>query len=143
MLLLEQKTTRKGWVDKKIIELEFETGNSEEYKVEEIWKSAVYANRAERHLPGLYYPVAWKRYLKKEKTWKLLSAVQHLKKLINSFYKELPEKPTAIFPPIDFTLLMARPTVKPTRPSTKRKRSRPANSANKQVRNWVLDACNI
>ena len=33
MLLLEQNTTKKGRVDKKVTELEFEAGNSKEYKV--------------------------------------------------------------------------------------------------------------
>ena len=39
-------------------ELEFETGNSEEYQVEAIWDSTVYANKTEDYLPGLYYLVA-------------------------------------------------------------------------------------
>ena len=55
MSLLEQNTTRKEWMDKKVTELEFKAGNSKEYKVEAIWDSAVYVNKAESHLPGLYY----------------------------------------------------------------------------------------
>ena len=62
---------------------------------------------------------------------------------MNSFYKDQPEKPTATYPPIDSALPMARPTVKPTRPTTKRKQGRPANNANKQARNWVLDTRDI
>ena len=58
MRLLEQNTTKKERVYKKITELEFETGNSQEYKVEAIRNSVVYANKAESHLPGLYYLVA-------------------------------------------------------------------------------------
>ena len=38
---------------------------------------------------------------------------------------------------------MARPTSKPTMPTTKWKRAWLANSANKQARNWVLDDCDI
>ena len=131
MSLLEQNTTRKERVDKNVTELEFDTGDSEEYKVEAIWDSAVYAMELESgHLPGLYYLVAWKGYSKKENTWEPVSAVQHLKKLISSFHKDHPKKPTATSPPVDSALPMARPTVKPT---TKRKQSRPANSANKQA----------
>ena len=56
-------------------ELEFKAGNKEEYKVKAICDSAVYAKKAENHLPGLYYLVVWKGYLKKENTWELLPAV--------------------------------------------------------------------
>ena len=48
----------KEWIDKKIIELEFEIGISREYKVEAIWGSAIYTNKAKDYLPGLYYFVA-------------------------------------------------------------------------------------
>ena len=59
VLLLEQNTTRKERVDKKIKKLEFEAGNSEEYKVEAIWDSTVYASKLELgQLLGLYYLVA-------------------------------------------------------------------------------------
>ena len=101
MSLLEQDTTRKGGVDKKVTEFEFETGNSGEYKVEAIWNNAVYANKTECYLPGLYYLVVSKGYLKEKNIWKPSSAVQHLKKLIISFHKEHPEKSTATFPSID------------------------------------------
>ena len=50
--LLEKDTTRKKRVDKKVIELEFEAGDSKEYKVEANWDSAVYTNKAEGHLLG-------------------------------------------------------------------------------------------
>ena len=135
MSLLEQNTTKKGQVDEKVTGLEFEAGNREEYKVEAIWDRAVYANKAEGHLPGLYYLVAWKRYHEKENTWEPSSAVQHLKKLINSFHKKHSEKPKATFPPLDFAPPMARPIVKPIRPITKQKRGRLAKNINKQARN--------
>ena len=46
--LLEQNTTRKGRVDEKISQLEFEKdGKSKEYKVDKICKSAVYAKESE------------------------------------------------------------------------------------------------
>ena len=41
MSLLEKDTTRKERVNKKVTELDFEAGNSEKYKVEAIWHSAV------------------------------------------------------------------------------------------------------
>ena len=56
--LLEQNTIRKERVDKKVMELEFEAGDSKKYKVEAIWDSAIYARESEDHLPGLYYLVA-------------------------------------------------------------------------------------
>ena len=113
--LLEQDTTRKGRVSEEIPELDASDKESEEYEVEAIWDSAVYANESESgHLPGLYYLVAWKGYPEEENTWEPSSAVQHLKKLISSFHKDHPEKPTATFPPINSAPPMARPTVKPT-----------------------------
>ena len=131
MSLLEQDITRKGQVDEKVTALEFEAGDSKKYKIEAIWDNAVYANKAKGHLPGLYYLVAWKRYFEEENTWKLSSVVQHLKKLINSFYKEHPEKPIATSSSIDSALPMANPTAKPTRLTTKWKRGQLANSPNK------------
>ena len=98
MSLLEQETTIKERVDEKVSELE--AGNSEKYKLEAIQNSTLYANMAKGHLPSLYYLVAWKRYYKEENTWELLFAVQHLKKLINSFHKKHLEKPIATFLPM-------------------------------------------
>ena len=49
--------------------LELNTGNNEEYKVEAIRDIAVYIRESKSgHLPGLYYLVFWKGYLKKENT---------------------------------------------------------------------------
>ena len=70
MLMLEQDTIKKMRVDKKVTELEFKVGNSKEYKVEAIWDSTVYANKAKGYLPKLYYLVAWKRYFEEKNTWK-------------------------------------------------------------------------
>ena len=53
MLLLEQNIIGKEQVDIKITELEFEAGNSKEYKVKAIWDSAVYVNKAESFLLSL------------------------------------------------------------------------------------------
>ena len=58
MSFLEQNTTKKTQIDKKVMELEFEFGKSKKYKVEVIWNSAVYANKAEGYLANLYFLVA-------------------------------------------------------------------------------------
>ena len=130
--LLEQDTTKKEQVDEQVTELE--AGDSEEYEVEAIRDSAVYASESESgQLPGLYYLVAWKGYPEEENTWEPLSAVQHLKKLISCFHKKHPEKPTATSPPINSAPPMARPTVRPT--PLKRKRGRPAGGASKRAKN--------
>lgn len=51
--LLEQDTTKKEWVNSTLLELD--KGDSKEYEFEVIRDSAVYANKLEEHLPGLYY----------------------------------------------------------------------------------------
>ena len=58
MSLFEQNTTRKGRMHNKVTELEFEVGNSKEYKIEAIWDRIVYANKGKSHLPSLYYLLA-------------------------------------------------------------------------------------
>ena len=58
MSLLEPDTIKKGRVDEKVTKLEFEADDNEEYKVEAIWDSTVYATKAECHLLGLYYLIA-------------------------------------------------------------------------------------
>ena len=66
MSLLEQDTTKTEQVEK-VPELNA-GDNSEEYKVEAIWNSAVYARESEGHLSGVYYLVAWKAYPEEENT---------------------------------------------------------------------------
>ena len=92
------------------------------------------------HQSSLYYLVAWKGYSEKENIWDPFSAVQDFRKLIKLFYKNHPEKPIAISPPINSAPPMTRPIVKPTAKSTtKRKRGRPANNASKQAKkNWTF-----
>ena len=93
MSLLEQNTTKKERVSKKVPEFDAGDKYSEEYKVEAIWDSVVYVNKPESgYLLGLYYLVAWKIYFEEENTWKLLSVVQYLKKLISSFHKNYLDK---------------------------------------------------
>ena len=106
--------------------------------MEAIWDSAIYVNKEEGQVPGPYYLVAWKEYLEEENTWEPSSAIQHLKKPINFFYKKHSEKQTATFLSIDYILPMARPIVKPSGPTTKWKRGQPVNSVNsvnKQAKN--------
>ena len=59
----------------RVTKLDFEVGNSKEYKVKAIWDSAIYAKESEGHVPGLYYLVAWKSYSKKKNIWEPISAV--------------------------------------------------------------------
>ena len=97
--------------------MKFDVSNNEigEYKVEVIRDSAVYARESESsHLPGLYYLVSWKRYPEEENTREPASAVQHLRKLISSFYKDYPDKPTTTLLAIETTLPMARSTIRLT-----------------------------
>ena len=134
MSLLEQDITGKGRVDKIATELDASDDDSGEYKVEVIRNSAVYTRESESgHLPGLYYLILWKKYPEKENTWEPTSAIQHLRKLISSFYKDHPNKPTVTSPTIDTKPPIARLTVTPTKP-LKQKRGRPTNSTNKRAK---------
>ena len=131
--LLEQDNTRKRRVDDENVELDTDDKNGKS-GMEAIWDSKVYTRESESgHLPGFYYLVSWKGYPEEKNTWEPVSAVQHLRKLISSFHKDHPDKPTATSPAIDTAPPMARPTVKPTGPP-KRKRGRPANSTNKRAK---------
>ena len=103
-------------MDEKIAkQLEFEAGgNNEEYEVENICDSAVYARELEvGHLPGLYYLVSWKSYSEDESTWEPASAVQHLRKLVNTFHKDHPNKPIATSLLIDLAPPMGKRTALP------------------------------
>ena len=93
---------------------------SGKYKVEAIWDSAVYTKESKSgHLLGLYYLVFGKGYLEETNIWEPALAIQHLKKLISSFYKYHPNKPTTISKAIDIALLMAKPTIMPMAPKQK------------------------
>ena len=133
MSLLEQEIIKKRF--EKITELDVSNKSSKEYKVETMEDSAFYVRKLEDHLLGLHYFVTCKGYLAEENTYKLALAVQYLRKLISSFYKNHLKKPTATSAPINSTPPISNSTVKPTAKfPTKRKRGRLANSTNKQVK---------
>ena len=76
MLLLEQDTTKKGWIDENATELDIGDDNGGEYNVEAIWDSAIYARKSELdYLPGFFYLVSWKRYPEEKNTWEPASAI--------------------------------------------------------------------
>ncbi len=102
-------------MDKTTSRLEFKSdGHGEEYEVEAICDSEVYAKELDSsHLPGFHYLVSWKGYPEEENTWEPALTVVHLCKLISTFHHDHPERPTAISPPINSAPPMARPTVKP------------------------------
>ena len=103
-------------MDDENVELDASDENGE-YEVEAIWDSKVYARESKSgHLLSLYYLVSWKGYPEEENTWEPASAVQHLRKLINSFHKDHSDKSTATSPAIDTAPPMFRPTVKPAEP---------------------------
>ena len=60
MSLLEQNTTRKGRMNELFPEPEpeFDVDENQEYEVEAIIDSTVYAKEAEEYLQGLYYLVS-------------------------------------------------------------------------------------
>ncbi len=128
-------------MDKATSQLEFKgNGEGEEYKVEAIWDSAVYARGSNSGLlPDLYYLVSWKSYPEEENTWEPASAILHLRRLISTFHKEHTEKQIATTPPVESAPPMAKPKVKayPKPSAAKQKQSRPAKTsgANKHTKN--------
>ena len=85
------------------LQLEFEDDdNSEEFEVEDIRDSAVYARESEDgRPPGLYYLVHWKDTPSSEDTWEPYVGIKHLRRLIRTFHQDHPRKPTATSDPID------------------------------------------
>ena len=136
MSLLEQDTTRKGRVDKKISQLEFEdNGEGKEYEVEAICDSTVYVKELKSgQLPGLYYLIFWKDFPEEENTWESASAIQYLRRLVSTFYKENPDKPTINSTPVDIAPPTAKPTVKQGAQNNKQKRGRPAKASSTRKR---------
>ena len=84
-------------VDENTSQLEFkDDGEAEEFEVETICDNAVYAKESKSsQIPGLYYIISWKDCPEEENTWKPALAIQHLRRLISTFHKENPDKPSA------------------------------------------------
>ena len=144
MSLLEQDTTRKERVDENVTKLDTGDNKSGEYKVGSIYDSKVYTREPKfgYHLPRLYYLIIWKRYPEKDNTWEPVLAVQHIKKLINSFHKDYPDKPTAILLSINIAPLITKTIIKLANKlvaeSAKQNRGWPANSSNKwTIKSWA------
>ena len=106
--LLEQDNTKKG---QELSVLEFKPGNDKAYAMEAIRDIAVYVKETDKHLPELYYLVAWKGYLEEETTWKSFLAAMHLQKMVSTFYKDHPEKPTSISASLNSAPPMTKPTI--------------------------------
>ncbi len=83
-------------------------------------------------MPGLYYLILWKGYPEEKNIWEPSLAVIYFRKLISTFHKEHPEKPTATSLLLDSALPMARPMI-PKKP--KQKHGRLGKGANKRGRN--------
>ena len=117
MSLLEKDTTRRRHVDNKALsevekDIEIEIGGDKEYEVKVIIDYAVYNQQANNNqMPGFYYLVLWKGYLKEQNTQGPSLAVIHLRKLISTYHKEHTEKPTATSPPLNFAPPIAKPMV--------------------------------
>lgn len=76
--------------------LEFYSDDQQEFEVENIIDSVVYARESEDGKPpGLYYLVHWKGYPTADDTWEPAAGVKHLRRLLRSYHKDNPLKPTA------------------------------------------------
>ena len=73
--LLEQNIKRKG---QEFSVSYFDNCDDKEYEVKAIQNSVVYTKKTDKHLPELYYLVAWKDYLKEKNTWELSLVFIHL-----------------------------------------------------------------
>ena len=106
-----------------MFQMELDKSDSEEYEVEVICNSVVYARELEGHLPGFYYLVSWKGYPEEKNAWEPVSAIQYLWRPATIFYHNYPDKLTAISLLINSTQPMARLIVKHRveAPSTKQK----------------------
>ena len=128
--MLEQHITKNGQVDKNTLQLEFENNDKgEKYEVEVICESAIYIMKSESGtFLGMYYLITWKSFQEEENILESASVIQHHQRLISTFNKKNPDKPTTNSTPIDITLLTARYIVKARAQNNKRKRGQPAKA---------------
>ena len=142
-MLLDQDITKEGRMNN--MQLEFEPGEDNEYDVNGIQNSAVYAKQlTTSQLPGPYYLVLWKSYPEEENTWEPVSAIQHLWTLVTAYHKNNPEKSLAISLSINMVPSMARPIVASTKqnrpagptaaPTKKRGQSAGSTTTNKRTK---------
>ena len=98
-------------MDKKTVEQLKFGSNNKEYKVEDIYNSAIYAKKLKAgHLLGFYYLISQKSYSEDESIQKPASAMQHLWKWVSISYKDHCNKITTIFLPINLALSMTKCT---------------------------------
>ena len=103
--MVKQDTTRK---ERQFSVLEFELSDNNEYKMEAIQDSAVYAKKRDGHLPRLYYLLICKEYPEEKNTWESSLVVMHLQKIISTFYKDHLEKWIVTLVLLDSVLLMVK-----------------------------------
>lgn len=107
---------------------------NEKYELIAIQASEIYIRQSKDHLPsGLYYLVLEKSYLEEKKIQELISAIQHLRKLIIIFHKDYSAKPTAKSQLINTVPSMTSPT-KLLAIKQKRDGLAKANSPNKHAK---------
>ena len=132
--LLKQDTTRKRRVETAI---ELDKDDSKEYELEVICDCEVYTKEldSDHYLPGLYYLILWKSYLKEENIWEPASTIQYLWKLITIFHRNYLDKLIVTSLPIDSALPIAWSIIKPrAKVSKKHGRLAKTNSTSKRAK---------
>ena len=122
-----------GQVDKVTSRLKFDSNRDrQEVKVKIICENVIYVIKSEDYLSGLYYLISCKSYLKEDHMWELILVIQYLRKLLNTFHKKDPDKPTTSLNPVDLALPTSKLIVKPFSEclTTKYKQGRLAKNSN-------------
>ena len=87
---------------------EFESRDNMEYKIKAIIDSTIYSQQANNLIPGFNSLILWKSYPVKEITREPILAIIPFQKLISTFYKEHPKKPTISSSSLNSVLLITR-----------------------------------